>query len=244
MENRMEQDTMLKQVQAALEHAAHVGRPGHPVVVRMDGSLVTLEGDVRDVAAKKLAVEAAGSVPGVRGVIDRLRIGPAETNGNGALRTAVCRRLLDDPDFRNCTIRAHVKGRLEILREQGAESCGQIAVAAEDGVVTLTGDVISLSHKRKAGVLAWWSQGCRDVVNALVVTPHEDDNDDEITDALRLILETDHRVHAEQIAIRSEDHVVTLEGVVASHDERRIAEQDAWYLYAVERVINKLQVRH
>lgn len=244
MENRMEQETMVKQVQAALEHAVHVGRPGRPVVVRVAGSLVTLEGDVSDVAVKKMAVEAAGSVPGVRGVIDRLRIGPTEMNGNGALRAAVCRRLLEDPDFRNCTIRAHVKGQLETLREQGAEASGQIAVSTDEGVVTLTGDVISLTHKRKAGVLAWWSQGCRDVVNALVVTPPEEDNDDEIADALRLVLETDRRVHAEQIAIRSEDHVVTLEGVVASDDEKRIAEQDAWYLYAVDRVINHLQVRH
>lgn len=244
MENRMEQDTMVKQVQAALEHAAHVGRPGHPVSVRVEGNLVTLEGDVSDVAAKKMAVEAAGSVPGVRGVIDRLRIGRPEMNGNGALRTAVCKRLLDDPDFRNCTIRAHIKGQLETLREQGADASGRIAVSVEDGVVTLTGDVISLTHKRKAGVLAWWSQGCRDVINALVVTPPEEDNDDEIADALRLVLEADRRVHAEQIAIRSEDHVVTLEGVVASQDEKRIAEQDAWYLYAVDRVINHLKVRH
>lgn len=244
MENRMEKDTMVKQVQAALEHAVHVGRPGRPVTVRVEGNLVTLEGDVSDVAVKKMAVEAAGSVPGVRGVIDHLRIGPSEMNGNGALRTAVCKRLLDDPDFRNCTIRAHVKGQLETLREQGAEASGLIAVSADDGVVTLTGDVISLTHKRKAGVLAWWSQGCRDVINALVVTPPEDDNDDEIADALRLVLEADRRVHAEQIAIRSEDHVVTLEGVVGSDDEKRIAEQDAWFLYAVDRVINHLKVRH
>lgn len=245
MDSRMDhRESMVKQVQAALEHAAHLGRPGRPVAVSVEGGMVTLAGEVDSVAAKRMAVDAAGSVAGVRGVVDRLRIGPAEANGNGALRTAVCRRLLEDPDFRNCTLRAHVKGRIETLREPGGETSGQIVVSADEGVVTLTGDVISLTHKRKAGVLAWWSQGCRDVVNALVVTPPEEDNDDEITDALRLVLETDRRVHAEQIAIRSEDHVVTLEGVVASDDEKRIAEQDAWYLYAVDRVINRLEVRH
>lgn len=245
MDSRMDRkESMVKQVQAAIEHAAHMGRAGRPLAVSVEGSMVTLEGEVASVAAKKMAIEAAGSVVGVRGVIDRLRIGAPEVNGHGALRTAVCKLLLDDPDFRNCTIRAHHKGRLDTLREQGPEASGQIVVGTEEGIVTLTGDVISLTHKRKAGVLAWWSQGCRDVINALVVTPPEDDNDDEITDALRLVLETDRRVHAEQITIRSEDHVVTLEGVVASEEERRIAEQDAWYLYAVDRVVNHLEVRH
>jgi osmotically-inducible protein OsmY len=220
-------ETIVKQVQAALEHVAHLSRQGRPLNVFFDGSMLTLEGEVRSVAAKKMALEAAGMISGIRGVIDRLRVGPAELNGNGALRTAVCQLLLEDVDFRNCTIRALVKGRLESLREQGEESSGCIVVAAEDGVVTLAGDVISLTHKRLAGVMAWWAQGCRDVV----------------TDALRLVLETDRRVHAEQIGIRTENHVITLEGVVASEDERRIAEQDAWYLYAVDKVVNRLEVR-
>lgn len=236
-------DMIVRQAQAALEHVARINRQGHPLGVFFDGSLLTLEGEVPSVAAKKMALEAAGMVHGVRGVIDRVRVGPAEINGNGALRTAVCHLLLEDVDFRNCTIRALVKGQLETLREQGPEGSGTIVVAAEDGVVTLTGDVISLTHKRLAGVMAWWAQGCRDVVNALVVTPPEEDTDDEVTDALRLVLETDRRVHAEQIAIRTEDHVITLEGVVASEDERRIAEQDAWYLYAVDKVVNRLEVR-
>jgi len=236
-------ETIVKQAQAALEHVARVNPQGRSFNVFFDGSLLTLEGEVPSVAAKKMAIEAVGMVSGVRGVIDHLRVGPAEINGNGALRTAVCQLLLEDVDFRNCTIRAMVKGRLESLREQGVEGSGCIVVAAEGGVVTLTGDVISLTHKRLAGVMAWWTQGCRDVVNALVVTPPEEDTDDEVTDALRLVLETDRRVHAEQIGIRTENHVITLEGVVASEDERRIAEQDAWYLYAVDKVINRLEVR-
>lgn len=236
-------ETIVKQAQAALEHVARVNQQGRPLSVLFDGSLLTLTGDVPSVAAKKMALEAVGMISGIRGVIDHLRVGPAEINGNGALRTAVCQLLLEDVDFRNCTIRALVKGRLESLREQGEESSGCIVVAAEGGVVTLTGDVISLTHKRLAGVMAWWAQGCRDVVNALVVTPPEEDTDDEVTDALRLVLETDRRVHAEQIGIRTENHVITLEGVVATEDERRIAEQDAWYLYAVDKVVNHLEVR-
>lgn len=239
-------DTMestIKQVQAALEHEAGVNLPNRLVTVSYDGRRVTLEGTVPSVAIKKMAIEAAGMVPGVSSVIDCLRIGQPAVNGNGALRDAVCRLLMDDVDFRNCTIRAWVKGNIETLREQGSDGCGSITVAAEDGTVTLMGDVISLTHKRLAGVMAWWAQGCRDVVNALVVSPAEEDTDDEVTDALRLVLETDRRVQSSQIGIRTENHVITLEGVVASADERRIAEQDAWYLYAVDKVVNRLEVR-
>lgn len=236
-------ESILKQVQAAVEHDAHINLPSRMVGVAFDGSLVTLDGEVPSVAAKKMAVEAAGAVSGVRGVIDRLRVGHAVISSNGALRDAVCELLLDDVDFRNCGIHAKVKGRLETLREQGAEGSGCMVVAAEDGVVTLTGDVISLTHKRLAGVMAWWATGCRDVVNALVVSPPEEDSDDEVTDALRLVLETDYRVQSGQIAIRTENHRITLEGVVASEDERCAAEEDAWCLYAVDKVINHLEVR-
>jgi osmotically-inducible protein OsmY len=40
-----------------------------------------------------------------------------------------------------------------------------------DGVVLLEGHVISQSHLRFAGALAWWTPGRRDVINALEVRP-------------------------------------------------------------------------
>ena len=46
------------------------------------------------------------------------------------------------------------------------------------------GAAISLSHKRLAGVLAWWTPGCRDVVNSLDIVPPERDSDEEVQDAL------------------------------------------------------------
>lgn len=236
-------ETILRQVRAALEYEARINLQAQPLAITYAGGFITLVGEVPSLAAKKQALEAAGMVGGVRGVIDKLRVGFGEALGDGAVREAVCAQLLQDVDFRNCAIRSRVKGHSEALREPLGERCGNIEVAVADGVVRLSGDVISLTHKRLAGVLAWWATGVRDVSNALEVSPPEDDNDDEVTDALRLVLETDPRVHAEQIGIRTKDFVVTLEGVVASEDERRFAEQDAWYLYNVGRVINHLEVR-
>jgi len=234
---------VLRKIKAALEHEARIDFQAWPIAVDLIDGLVILNGELPSLAAKKQALGAACMVHGVRGAIDELQVAQVEKIGDGAVRDAVCTLLLQDVDFRNCAIRTLVKDRPKSLREPAGERCGSIEVAVEDGVVELAGEVISLSHMRLAGVLAWWAKGVRDVINTLEVNPPEDDNDDEVTDALRLVLETDPRVHAAQIGIRTKDYVVTLEGVVPSEDERRFAEQDAWYLYAVGRVINRLEVR-
>jgi osmotically-inducible protein OsmY len=48
-------------------------------------------------------------------------------------------------------------------------------VVVDGDVVTLNGQVPSLSHKRLAGVLAWWVPGVRDVVDGLAVEPTQSD---------------------------------------------------------------------
>lgn len=238
-----DKDAILKQVQAAIEHQAHIDLQTCPIGVDYREGHVLLSGEVGHIAAKKLALKAAAGIPGVEWVTDRLRVDSGASPGDGATRDAVCKLLLRDIDFQNCGLRAEIKGECETLRVPGSDASGDITVAVADGVVTLAGYVISLSHKRLAGVLAWWGRGCRDVINNLAVVPSEDDNDDEIVDALRLVLESDPYVHADQIAIGSSDHVVTLEGMVSSPGERARAELDAWCIYAVDGVVNHIEVR-
>ena len=69
------------------------------------------------------------------------------------------------------------------------------------------------------------------------------DNDDEVTDALRLVLEIDPLIHADQILVRTSLGVVSLDGVVAREEEKRSAELDAWYVPGVSEVVNRLEVR-
>ncbi|HEX8964494.1 MAG TPA: BON domain-containing protein [Rhodocyclaceae bacterium] len=237
------QDGILKQVAAAIEHEAGVEMQNGPIAVHWaDGSIV-LDGEVPDVRTKKLAVGAAAAAAGAEAaIVDRLRLGAGMPVGDGETRDAVCRWLLRDIDFQNCGVYALVKDRHETLREPGMDASGEIEVAVADGVVSLTGHVMSLSHKRLAGVLAWWARGCRDVVNLLAVMPGEDDNDEEIAEALKLVLETDPFVHADQIGVGARDSVVTLKGQVWSEGERERAEQDAWCIFAVKRVVNQLEV--
>ena len=92
-------------------------------------------------------------------------------------------------------------------------------------------------------MLAWWSGGCRCVINEIVVAPAETDRDDEVTEALQLVLETDPFVDASRIRVRTEGRVVTLDGYVTNEGTRRQAERDAWYVQGVEDVVNRITLQ-
>ena len=237
------EQSIVTQVRAALENERRINLHRHPLEVRVEAEAVVLEGEVESVAAKKLALRLAAAVGDVRGVVDRLRVAPAERKGDGAIRDSLCGFLLGAPELRTCTVRARVKDRIETLRDAAAGDGGEIEVTIDDGVVTLEGTVISLSHKRVAGVLAWWTPGCRDVVNSLGVVPDEEDNDGEVVDALGLVLEMDPSLRGDEITVKCRDFVITLSGTVASEAERRRAEFDAWALFAVDEVVNEIVVR-
>jgi osmotically-inducible protein OsmY len=231
-----------RQVHALLEREPRINVHRHPVQISNADGVVVLEGEVADVAAKKLVLELAASVQGVDGIVDRLRVTPGEPRGDGAIRDSLARMLLEQPEFRNCTVRSHTNERNETLRSAREDSVGEIVISVSDGVIVLEGHVISQSHRRFAGVLAWWTPGRRDVVNSLEVRPEYEDRDDEITEVLELVLEADRLVDRSQIRMSCRDRIVILEGSVPTEQQKSRAELDAWALYGVERVVNRLQV--
>ncbi len=91
-------------------------------------------------------------------------------------------------------------------------------------------------------MLAWWVPGSRDVVNGLGVEPDERDTEQEILDALRLVLEKDPLVDASQIGARCDGAVITLTGAVTADSARAAVEFDAWALFGVDRVVNRIDV--
>lgn len=204
--------------------------------------VLVLSGEVRDIVAKKRAFELATAASGVHGIMDRLRVAPSRRRGDGAIRASVMEALLQEPALRTSAIQVWNKGGLEKLRTGAPNPSDFIELSVQDGVVRLQGKVGSLSHRRLAGVLAWWAPGVRDVANELQVVPPEVDNDGEIADAVLMVLEKDPLVHADRIAIRVRDKVVTLAGAVASPQERHMAELDTWYLAGVNRVVNQISV--
>jgi osmotically-inducible protein OsmY len=239
------ENPILNTIRAALEREPLINLHRWPVHLDVtDDSLLIMEGNVECIGAKKRALELAGTISDVRGVIDRLHVAPTEHKSDGEILGALETFLLDARDFNNCSLRVIRKGQTVTLREAlDDDASGDILASVNAGVVTLDGWVISLSHKRLAGVMAWWVPGCHDVVDALEVLPPEQDTDDEVTDALSLVLEMDPLIpHPEQISIHTRDYVVTLEGLVSSETEKSRAEQDAWCLFAVGKVINQLAV--
>lgn len=236
-----QKEDVIREVHGALEYEPRINLHRFRVTIGFTDGAVILEGEVERLAAKKLALERAAAVEGVRGVIDRLRVSPSERRGDGAIRNSLASALLGQAELRDCTLRARAKGRVETLRDAGAS--GDIEFSVDDGVVTLEGRAVSLSHKRLAGVLAWWTPGCRDVINSVDVQPPEDDSDDEVLDALRLVLEMDPLVQAGQVRASCRNYIVTLDGFVRTEAERRRAEDDAWCLFAVDNVINRIEVR-
>ncbi|RPH79453.1 MAG: BON domain-containing protein [Nitrospiraceae bacterium] len=234
---------VLTAVRAAFEREPRINL--HKCPVRMDFSdgVLTLEGEAEHVAAKKLSLELAIAVPGVTGIVDRLHVRPSTHMGDGAILDAVRDALLYAPGLQNCTIQLKRKGTWETVREATVMPHGVIQVSVTDGVVLLDDHVTSLIQKRLAGVLAWWVPGSRDVVNGMEVVPLQEDSDEEIAKAVRLVLEKDPFVNAERIRVTVKQAVVTLEGDAPSVPQKEMAEFDAWYVFGVDKVDNRLEVR-
>ncbi len=235
-------NTVIKHVTAALERNMHVNLHRSPISVDFSDGLVVLSGEVEDIATKKSAVEIAAAMSEVYGVGDRLRVVPAQRKADGEVRDTVCQFLLQEPALMTCTVQVRIKDAIERLREAPPQGCGEITVNIEEGVVHLDGHVCSLEHKRLAGVLAWWVPGSRDVVNGLAVIPEQEGNDDEITDAVRIALEKDPLIRDDgQIRVSTRDGVVSLQGYVPTEEEKKMAESDAWYVFGVTRVENRIE---
>ena len=141
-----------------------------------------MEGELADIAAKKLALERAAAVLGVTHIIDRLHVTPAERQEDGLIRNLVRDALIAEPAFAEISIGIWDRGTLEMVRPVDTAR-GAIELRVENGVVTRAGEVPGLDYKHLAGLLAWWVPGSRDVINGLGVTPPEQDSDAAMTES-------------------------------------------------------------
>lgn len=228
-------------VRRALASATRVDVQHHPIALSVEDGVLVMEGDVADAAAKKLALERAASVPGIHHIVDRVRVTPARRMSDAEIRDHLQDALRSEPALAGCAVGVSTGA------PPAAEAVARpfaIDARIEDGVVTLAGEVPGLGHKRLAGVLAWWIPGTRDVVNGLEVVPPERDGDDEITDAVRLALEKDPYVDAAQLTVSTRQGIVSLEGAVATPEQREMAELDAWFVFGVDGVESRISVHH
>ncbi len=234
----MSPEAILDQVQEALQKETRFDVNRFPLQLALHEGTLVLSGTLPDIRAKRHVVHLVQTVALGMEIIDHLNV-TSVVHEEGTLRGEVIRSLSAEPSFSELALLLRLDGEIEVLREGRGESFVEIRVTG--GTVELRGQVGSLSHRRLAEVLCWWSLGCERVDNFLQVTPSEIDNDDEVSDALRMAMEKDPLVHAEQISIEVHNGTVTLYGYVPSQEEKRLAELDAWYIPGVHEVVNDVQ---
>lgn len=235
-------EALLESVRRSLARVPGVDLRRHPIHLQLDHGALLMEGEIGDVAAKRRCLLAAAATTGVDGIADRLRVLPAVRMSDGDIRDHVSNAIAGEPALAGCAVRARHGGQWVTLRAPAAESAPSIDVSVERGVVTLDGEVPNLCLKRLAGALAWWVPGTRDVVNGLGVEPAQEDGDGEVADAVAVVLAKDPLIGAGRISVSVQGGIVTLDGAVRSADEKRIAEHDAWFVFGVNEVQNRLAV--
>lgn len=235
---------MCRSVRAAIERELHAGHQELQLAIRAaDDGHVTISGEVEDIIRKRKLAPVAGQVPGVLRVEDQTRIIPAQRKADGELLDALYAALSSESAFREYAIAGEDGGPNGVRYSSREDAAGVMEILVKDAVATLVGNVQSLTHRRLAEVLAWWTPGIVDVVDQLHVVPPEDDSDDELTDALRIVLEKDPWLDASQITVRTASGRVVLDGLLRTSEQRHMAECDAWYVPGVRSVENRIQVR-
>lgn len=117
-----------------------------------------------------------------------------------------------------------------------------IGVAAEKGVVTLSGHVVSYAHKLAAAQVARRVNGVRAVAQEIEVRFPEDKKsaDDQIAKRAMDILAWDALVPGTSVTPTVQNGWITLNGNVQWHFQRRAAEDAVRRLSGVRGVINSL----
>lgn len=217
----MNEKDPVKSLKAAITERLHIDPKKTPLEVRLERDALAIDGTVDSIALKKRALLVAMETEGVGGVVDRLRVRPSM-------------RMTDEE------IKKHF---YDAIDSEPTLSGLKLKTEVANGVIDIEGAVPSLTHKRLAGVLAWWIPGALDVINSLEVSPPEEDNDDEVKDAVMTAFEKDRFVESSSVTVGVRNWVVTLDGIVKSEAERDAAEEDAWFVWGVNDVKNNLVVQ-
>ncbi len=232
----------VKKVRAALEREPRINLHRNPIDVDMEGETLCLRGEANSIATKRLASRIAAGI--TLRFADHVRVVPTEPRDDGAIKDAIALAFEQESAFRECNVAISWHDQHEVIRATQRSLACTFHITVREGVVTLEGAVESLSHRRLAEVLTWWSAGVTDVVDRVRIVPEQADSDNEITDAVNMVLEKDPLVHSGQIHVATRRGTVTLEGLVREEEEREMAEMDVWYLEGVDQVVNRIEVRH
>jgi hypothetical protein len=235
------QDDLPNAALAALRREKRIGPHFKPEALTIDADgIATIESEVPTIAIKRLALERLAGVPGIGGIVVRLRVKPASPMSDGIL-DHLRKAYYQEPAFQQFALVQREEARRTLVRAELPGARGEINIEVEHGVVTLNGSLPSLAAKRLAGVLAWWVPGVRDVVNGITVDPPEEDGPIQIEEAVRIALDKDPLFDASQIRVGVRGRTVRLTGLVPTAAARDAAEWDGWYVFGVDDVINEIE---
>jgi osmotically-inducible protein OsmY len=239
----LQPNEMVSAARAALERCPEINFHDCSIELRVSDGVLVMTGEVPDIIAKRVAHLAAVRALGADHLLDELCVTPAVRHSDIEIAGFLERLLMQESAFRDYQKIVIAGASVQQPGTGNASLDHAISASVRNAVVTLEGTVGSLTHRRLADVLAWWTPGACGVRNFLHVVPDEQDSDAEISDALRMVLDKSPWRSAATIVVRVKERVVTLEGVVASEEQRRMAERYAWYVLGVHGVVNRLQVR-
>lgn len=131
------------------------------------------------------------------------------------------------------------------LRKELGHLPGSIAVTAQEGIVTLSGEVPTYLEKRHAELAAQRVPGVRAVVKQLKVhlCPEHVRTDAELAQTAAGVLRWSAGVPSEAVTVSVNDGFLKLEGNVSTGRERRDAELAIAGLVGVRGMINHIAVR-
>jgi len=144
---------------------------------------------------------------------------------------------------KNERIKQHI---IDQLTWDASVNASDINVNVENGKVELRGSVQNYPARVAAGRNAYQVSGVAEVENLLEIkfppsqtTP----DDDEINDNISRILSWNGHIEASEITVKTDDHVVTIEGTVNSYWEKNVIEEMVNSVRGVLEVKNHLTVK-
>lgn len=196
---------------------------GIEIEVREDGT-VQLNGTVPSYYNRILAGDDVASVPGVRRVVNNLRIKYPDTfvpSADGDIETTIENMLAWD-------------SRLD---------SPNLSVVVKNGVVTLEGSVTALWKKNIAEEQVKRMNGITDIVNKITVVPTKDVVDEAIAKDIEDALDRNTLINPDDVTVEVSNSFVTLRGTVPSYAAKGIANDLASYTKGVLGVRDMLEVR-
>ena len=178
----------------------------HLIDVTVSEGIVTLDGSVDNLLAKRRSERIAEAVKGVRAVVNTINVLPPVLRSDSEIRADVKQALLTDP----------------------ATDAYEIDVRVKDNVVTLSGSVNSWQARKLSGKVAMGVKGVKALHNDLTFEYANMRPDKEIEQDIKRALRWDVLVDHALVDVAVMAGEVTLSGTVGSLSDKRQAIGDAY----------------